>query len=66
MRILKTVSGAAGLITTLVFGHVIHHLSAHAGPENTRSPVFWMGIAAAVIVAVFSLVGSYLLLRGNR
>ncbi len=66
MRILNIVSGLAVLFATLAFGHLLHHFSTHASPEDFHNPIFLAGMALGVIVWILSLIGGCLLLRRGR
>ena len=63
MRILNILSGLAVLLTTLAFGHLLHHYFLHATAQHVRDPAFLGGMTAGVIVAVFSFIGGCLQLR---
>lgn len=66
MRILNILSGVAILLTTLAFGHLLHHFFVHASHEDIQSPAFWVGLATAVLVGILSFIGGCLLLRRSR
>jgi amino acid transporter len=66
MRILNILSGIAVLFTTLAFAHLLHHFSTHAPHESFRDPAFLGGMAAGVVVGIFSFIGACLLLRRGR
>ena len=63
MPIVRKVSGVAVLLLTLHFTHVVHHAFAD-WPHD--SSYFWAGMAAGVVVWIFSLIGGVLLLKGSR
>jgi hypothetical protein len=63
MPIVQKLSGVAVLLLTLHFTHVVHHVFAE-WPHD--SPYFWAGMAAAVVVWIFSLIGGVLLLKSSR
>jgi purine-cytosine permease-like protein len=66
MRILTIASGLAVLLTTLAFGHLLHHYIIHASSENLHSPAFLASFAAALVAGVLSFIGGCLLLRRGR
>ena len=67
MRILTIVSGLAVLLTTLAFGHLLHHyFSVAASHDDVHNPAFLAGITAGVVVLILSLIGGCLLLRRGR
>jgi hypothetical protein len=66
MRILNILSGIAVLLTTLAFGHLLHHHFVHASHEDAQSFAFWASIATAVVVGILSFIGGCLLLRRSR
>jgi hypothetical protein len=65
MRIVNILSGLAVLLTTLAFGHLLHHYFVNAG-EAAHSPPFLAGMAIGVVVGIFSFIGACLLLRCGR
>ena len=67
MRILNILTGIAVLMTTLAFGHLLHHYYfIGASHDDVHNPAFLAGIAAGVIVLIFSFIGGCLLLRRGR
>jgi len=66
MRILNILSGLSVLLTTLAFGHLVHHLFLGGSHEDMHSPAFWAGMATAVFVGILSFIGGCLLLRRGR
>jgi hypothetical protein len=66
MRILTIASGLAVLLTTLAFGHLLHHHFMHASRGNLHSPAFLASFAAAIVTGVLSFIGGCLLLRRGR
>jgi hypothetical protein len=62
MRILNILSGVAVLLNALHMAHFIQHFYVHAA---TATPLFWFGMAVAVIVDMLSIIGGVLLLRRN-
>jgi hypothetical protein len=66
MRILNILSGVAVLLTTLAFGHLLHHYYLHAGAETVHDAGFLGGMSVGVAVLVLSFVGGCLLLRRGR
>jgi hypothetical protein len=63
MPIVQKLSGVAVLLLTLHFTHVVHHAFAE-WPHD--SSYFWPGMAAGVVVWIFSLMGGVLLLKSSR
>ena len=63
---LNILSGLSVLLTTLAFGHLVHHLFLGGSHEDMHSPVFWAGLATAAFVGILSFIGSCLLLRRGR
>jgi hypothetical protein len=63
---LNILSGVAVLLVTLAFGHLLHHYFIDASHEAIRSSTFWVGLAVAVVVGIFSFIGGCLLLRRSR
>jgi len=66
MRALKIASGIAVLLTTLMFGHLIHHYYQNGSAVDVHDFSFLAGLAAGVLVAVFSFIGGCLLIRSAR
>jgi hypothetical protein len=62
MRILNSLSGIAVLLNAFHLAHFIQHFYVHAA---TPTPLFLFGIAVALVVDIFSIVGGVLLLRRN-
>jgi succinate dehydrogenase/fumarate reductase cytochrome b subunit len=60
MPIVQRLSGVAVLLLTLHFTHAMHFLFRSA-PHD--SPYFWLGMAAGMVVWIFSFIGGCLLLR---
>lgn len=66
-RTLYLASGISVLFTTLAFGHIMVHDTAHIMTHHDTSPVFL--IVHTILAAAFgvlSLVGAYFLLTGWR
>jgi hypothetical protein len=66
MRILNIMCGLAVLLTTLAFGHLIHHFFTHSPAEALHQPAFWAGMSFAVVVGIFAFIGGCLLIRSGR
>jgi hypothetical protein len=66
MRILNIVSGVAVLLTTLAYGHLLHHYFVNTSAESAQNPVFWVSFSFAVGVGIFSFFGGAILLRRGR
>jgi hypothetical protein len=66
MRILTISSGLAVLLTTLAFGHLLHHYFINASSIDVHSPAFLASFAAAIVVEVLSFIGGCLLIRRSR
>ena len=66
MRVLNFLSGVAILLTTLAFGHLLHHYFIDAAPNSLHDPGFMAGMATGVVVGIFSFIGGCLLLRRGR
>jgi len=66
-RTLHLVSGISVLFTTLAFGHIMVHDTAHIMSHHDASPVFLIvHTILAVAFGVLSLIGAYFLLTGWR
>jgi hypothetical protein len=64
---LQLASGISVLFTTLAFGHIMVHDTAHIMSHHNASPVFLIvHTILAVAFGVLSLIGAYLLLTGCR
>ena len=63
MAIVQKLSGVAVLLLTLHFTHLLHHAYAEWRHDSSY---FWAGMAAGVVVWVFSLIGGVLLLKRSR
>ena len=66
MRILNILSGLAVLLTTLAYGHLLHHFFLNASHDDVHNPAFLAGMAAGAVVWVLSVIGGCLLLRRGR
>ncbi len=67
MRILNILCGIAVLLTSLAFAHLLHHYYfIGASHDDVHNPAFLAGMAAGVLVGIFSFVGGCLLLRRGR
>src|SRR5258708_32269444 len=62
MRILNIVSGLAVLFATLAFGHMLHHFSTHASPDDFHNPIFLADIVLRGILSCLFLLGGCLTL----
>ncbi len=66
-RTLYIASGISVLFTTLAFGHIMVHDTAHIMSHHDASPVFLIAhTILAVALGVLSLIGAYFLLTGWR
>jgi hypothetical protein len=66
-RTLYLSSGISVLFTTLAFGHIMVHDTAHIMSHHDASPVFLIAhTILAVAFGVLSLIGAYFLLTGWR
>jgi hypothetical protein len=66
-RALHLASGISVLFTTLAFGHIMVHDTAHIMSHHDASPVFLVvHTILAVVFGVLSLIGAYFLLAGWR
>jgi len=66
-RILHLASGISVLFTTLAFGHIMFHDTAHIMSHHDESPLFLIAhTILAVALGVLSLIGAYFLLTGWR
>ncbi len=66
-RTLQLASGISVLFTTLAFGHIMVHDTAHIMSHHDGSVVFLIvHTILAVALGVLSLVGAYFLLTGWR
>jgi hypothetical protein len=66
-RTLYIASGISVLFTTLAFGHIMVHDTAHIMSHHDASPVFLiLHTILAVAFGVLSLIGAYFLLTGWR
>ena len=63
MRTLQILSGIAVLLLALHFVHVLHHFFVETPHDN---PIFWAGMATAVVVEVLSFIGALMLLKRSR
>jgi hypothetical protein len=67
MRILNLLSGAAVLLTTLAFGHLLHRYFVDAPhDESLHDAGFLAGMAIGVTIGIFSFVGGCFLVRRAR
>jgi hypothetical protein len=66
-RTLQLASGISVLFTTLAFGHIMVHNTAHMLHDHDESSVFLtVHTILAVAFGVLSLIGAYFLLTGWR
>ncbi len=66
-RTLQIASGISVLFTTLAFGHIMVHDTAHIMSHHDASPLFLVAhTILAVAFGVLSLIGAYFLLTGWR
>ena len=66
-RTLQLASGISVLFTTLAFGHIMVHDTAHIMSHHDESPLFLIAhTILAVALGVLSLIGAYFLLTGWR
>ena len=66
-RTLYLASGISVLFTTLAFGHIMVHDTAHIMSHHDENPVFLIvHTILAVAFGVLSLIGAYFLLTGWR
>ena len=63
MPIVQKLSGVAVLLLALHFIHAIHFFFLDAPHDSSY---FWPGMAAGVVVWIFSLMGGVLLLKSSR
>ena len=65
-RGIQITSGISVVFTTLAFGHIMVHDTAHLMSHHDASPVFLIvHTILAIAFGVFSLIGGYLLLTGK-
>ncbi len=66
-RTLQLASGISVVFTTLAFGHIMVHDTAHIMSHHDANPVFLIvHTILAVAFGVLSLIGAYFLLTGRR
>jgi hypothetical protein len=66
-RTLQLASGISVLFTTLAFGHIVVHNTAHMLHQRDENGVFLtVHTIVAVALGVLSLIGAYFLLTGWR
>ena len=66
-RTLQLASGISVVFTTLAFGHIMVHDTAHIMSHHDASPLFLVAhTILAVAFGVLSLIGAYFLLTGWR
>jgi hypothetical protein len=57
MRVLNILSGISILFATLAYGHLLHRYFVVALQDAVHGPSFWVGLATAGVMGIFSLIG---------
>lgn len=64
-RVLHIVSGLAVLVTSFIFGHLVHHaLFVHRAEISAGWLIGYLSVAG--VIGLFSFAGAFLLLTGGR
>jgi hypothetical protein len=66
MRILNILSGVAVLLTSIAYGHLLHHLFLGTPRPAVYGFSFVAGMTAGSVVGILSFIGGCLLLKRAR